>query len=576
MSNLTKYFTDRLKFLTTSAYRGSVARQQIETYVDGVMPNRLKKKANITTTIINVLEDIVNIVLASIVGAVRESNIYSAENPVAVRGIAEIGGHSATRAISARGTIRVRQTVQGLGDLGNMFIIDPSAQFLSTENSLTYLMVGTTPLKFTTSQPYIDIAVVEGRQKTLTYTADGSDLFTIHLDDNDPIENYSIAVTVDGISYIRCDNLMELTSKGYIVKNGFTNQVDITFGGNGYGTRLGVNQVVGVTYSVSSGENGILSIGSTFQILGGVYDLNGDQVDVSGYITATAESGFQIAGNGENIDITKAMAGWSSRSLTFPRPENIKAYLSRYTMLSYIDAWTDVDDDRQTYIMALPRILLSNPLDYYTLADSQLILSQAVRTALVEAITASRRQMVSTEFYFTDPTIKQYAIMVYVEGDVNDNQAFKDSIKSSIASYMMSKTYNSSDLSLSNNLLPYAEFVNIVHDMPDVIRCTIKILSFDNEQAKLNGWYDKVVVDNTGGKKTVTQRITLLSGQDDHIGLTDIGDITTAVHEIPVIRGGWKAVISGVGTSATTMDINGEGIHIYKFNTVLGQGWTEI
>lgn len=566
-----KYFKDKLKFLSKGFQTGNNIKSETQDYLNTILPDRVKSKTNLFNTILNVIQDYTNVIFGNVSNAIRNSNIRTATQPMAIKGLAQLSGYNSVSPISSRGVVKIRQKASGLYNLGNKFKVDSNTILRSLNNNLLYYVDTNLPFYFDAGTNSFYINLIEGIRKTQRFIADGSALYTIHLNDSAFIENYELVVKVGGETWNKSDSLRDIVKgdKEYLTRNGITNQIDIVFGTESNGLILPKGTVIDVDYMTTNGEFGNLDLNSEFEFVSGVINIQNEDVNINEYVSVSVESGFSLGSNGENIETTRTMTGWNSRSNTFARPENLKSYLSRLSILSHIDIWTNSDDDRIFNILCLPKLNLSTELDYFLVDESKFYLSIETKTELKNMIINSKRQMVSDEFIFVNPVLKKYAMMIYIDSDsIFDVSEFKQRIKSLIANLMLQKTWYGNDMDLSNEVISKAMFIDGLYEENDINKVAINLISEENEQAKINKEYISVVEKNTNGIITKTNEIIKVpTGTNPNLGFSDIGDIKVKQNEIPIIRGGFKQYIN----ENTTRDIKDVEIYL-KQNGI----WKEI
>ncbi|BAV39363.1 baseplate wedge [Tenacibaculum phage pT24] len=558
MPKVNLYFKDKFKFLKDAYTNIDSISASIREYIDKNIPNRFKSIANLFNLTIDVTKDVSTLHLLNQETAENELNIFTAQNEGNIRGIAQMTGHNPVLPISARGAVRMTLLNGDLKEFGRTVILSSDSIFRNVENGLTYILQNEIDTRIDTSKPYQFLQLIEGTRKSQTFVIDGNSnlvgnkLYTINLDDSEYIEHYDLKVYVNNELWSKNDSLKDMIvdEKAYLKRVGFGNQVDIIFGNGTSGKAVETGDVIRVEYLVTNGEAGNTTNDSTtFEIISGLRDIQGNGINAGQYVSIVKESGFDLGSDGEDSELTRAMTGYSSRALTFARPEYMKSYLSRLSILSHIDAWTD-EDDLIFNLLALPKITLSSMREYLTLDESKFSLTETQKTSIKGMLDASRRDWVSTEFVFHNPVIKKYAMFVFIDNSiVYDKLDFKYKVEDVISEIMMKKTYGDVDKDTSNDLISRSDFVNALVDLPEINSVNIDIITEENESAKINGFYDKVETEIIGSsKKKITRRIVVSEDTDPNLGLSDIGDIITNKNETPILRGGFEVYQEGGAT----------------------------
>lgn len=283
-------FTDRFKFLSESANTVDSLRSQIVKYLAQSLPTRILSKANIFNLTLDVVQDISNLSMLEIENSLQENNILTAQYESSVRGIAGLSGHKAVRVVSSRGSVEVR-FLPGIQAITPFIMLGKDTTLKCANNSLSYMFNQNDDyLSVPTDVNSFTLDIIEGVRKEQEFVVDfDEELYTINLDDSNPIEHYSVEVYVNGKLFTKADSLYSMNSntEGYIERNGFGNQVDIVFGDGTYGKKLKAGDVVTVSYIISNGEAGnLLEISDNLDMVfnSGVLDSSGEEIDISDYV----------------------------------------------------------------------------------------------------------------------------------------------------------------------------------------------------------------------------------------------------------------------------------------------------
>ncbi|BBI90565.1 baseplate wedge subunit [Tenacibaculum phage PTm1] len=566
-------FTDKFKWLSTEDGKIRNLRTKVTQVLNRLLPSRILSKANIFNLTLDLSQDMTNMMMFYIEDSLTEANIEVAQKESSVRGLATLTGHRATRPISSRGVIRC--TFKSGIQLITPKLVLSNIIATNNENQLQYTanIVGGVR-EVSTSVQSFDLELIEGVLKTVKMVSDGSPLFKVELDDTKAIEQYHMVVTVNNERYTKYDSLYDMgtTTKGYYTKNGYGNQVDVIFGDNVHGSQLAEGDTITIEYRITNGEVGNLTGTETFTLTSGVYDVSGSQFDIGEYIDIKVHSGFQLGSNGESIELTRTLAGYNSRANVLLRPENLKSYLSRLTILSQVDVWTE-NDDLVFNMLLLPNISqkLKRFSDYLYLKDSDLMLSSGVKSDIKTMINASKRQATSSELVMHDPIFKKYAIFVYIDAIVNDKNELRTEIYDKISSIMLSQTFKDTSITSTRPTVSKSAIVDVLYDMAEIRNISIDIVSEVNENARINGYHDYVIEKQVGSvKQLVTERRTIPANTNPNLGFSELGDmIPLNRKEVPILRGGFKRFV----TSTSTVDITKP---IYIFYKTTSNTWDEL
>lgn len=544
-------FFDRFKFLTIAAGKIDTMRAQITQYLNEGLPSRILSKANIFNLTLDVVQDLSTLNLAYVEDSLNENNMLTAQTETAVRGLATLPGHRATRPISSRGAVVIK-LLPGIQNATPTLLLDTSTVVRCVNNNLQYLYDQSDDiLQIPTSISEFTLQLIEGTKKSQEFVADGLKLYTIYLDDQEPIENYYVNVYVDGILWTKYDGKydMGVSTEGYLVRNGFDNQVDIIFGDGVHGITLANGATVKVEYITTSGEAGNVtefSDQASFEFSAGIRDAQGDEIDVTDYVSIAYHSGMSLGSNGENIETTRQIAGYNSRSLVFAQPENMKAFMSRFTTLSHVDSWTE-EDSLIFNLLVLPNVSakISTFSDYLDLPEESLVLTANQKSEIILMLNNTRRQMTSSEVKMHDPVLKKYAMFCYIDAVVFDEASFKDKIYNNISKLMLDETFADVDLN-NDQIIAKSAISNAIYDMSEVRRVAVNIFSEANETARIKGTYTAIETVVDGSKKVKREvEVEVPAGFDPNLGFSELGDIfTEELNEIPILRAGFDKYAS--------------------------------
>lgn len=536
-------FRDTFKILDLAKTNVNNLASQVNRALNSALPNRVLSRSNIFNMSISVARDLATMVILQLEDNLVEQNILVAQKETSVRGLSTLAGHNATRALSSNGVVKIKFK-KGISNITGSSVIFNGTKFRSIQNGLTYVMKESIKSVYTNNDDDVFLSLIEGEYADFQYVAEGLPLEKIELDNTSAIENGNITVKVNGVPFTEADSLYDMPkgTKSFITKNGIGNQVDIIFGNDVFGVLLKDGDVVDVRYLLTNGEDGNVSTESTFEIDSGVYGSNGVAVSINDYAHISISSGFQLGSNGEHIDTTRLMAGMTSRSMVFARPENLQAYLSRLTILSYINVWC-TPDDLVFKMLLLPNLKnkLKTYSEYYSLGVEDMKLNDGQKSAILDYINTSGSQITTTEFEFVDPIFEKYAIFLYVNGDFVDKGQARNKIYEAVAQYMLEKTFLS-NISIEKITIPMGELINrLVDSVDEIEEVNINIISERNEAAKINGYYYKSeIVVGGSSKKKISVRYNLKDGENPNIGFNELGSISpTDQNSIPILSKGF-------------------------------------
>ncbi len=494
-------------------------------------------QARIYKAVLNVQQDQLNLSMLYQAQSHKQLAKHTATKPSSIRGLAEVSGHSATRPISARGTVKLRKTESFA--VGSFLYVAPSASLVCTTNNLVYTVAIDTERKYSLSTNAIELPLIQGKIKTQTFIVDATNedtvLFTVRLDDEEYIEHYSVKFKVNNVIWTKADSLMDMPqgSTTYFMQNGVESQVDIICGDSTHGTELRHGDLLEVEYMITNGELGILSGADEFTIVDGFTNSNGDELTD---FAINRTTGFLLASNGENPEVTRNLIGYSSRAFIFARPSNLQAYLSRLSILSHVGVWADKNNDLIMHVLALPSLNFLNSRDYLNMPEDKFSLTTPQKDAIKAMINNSKRQKTTSEIIMENPNLKRYSMFVYVKGSFDDTDKLKNDIKDVISEIMLAATFKSKDKVFDNTIVN-SNFENGIYNLPEVGSVQVNIFSQDNELAKSNGYYYVNELTTFGASRIVQSvRKTVTTGENPNLGLDSLNSILVIDGEIPILR----------------------------------------
>lgn len=540
------FYRDKFKFLTNAYTNTQEFGRNIRDYVDKSIPARFKSISNIFNITVDVVQDISTLHMLHHEDLTNELNVFTAQHNGNLRGMAQLSGHQPVLPMSSNGVVKMSISKTGLREFGSRVILAENASFRCKSNGLVYSMLREQPIRIQTNSSFIHVELLEGVRKNQTFVVDGNtsttgdNLYTTHLDDTGSIEHEYMKVYVNNELWTEYDSLRDMSSdtKGYLKRVGYGSQLDITFGNDISGRRLKLGNMIKIEYLLTNGERGNVPLETEFELIDGLRDIQGHDINAREYFKIVKESGFMLGSDGESADVTRAMTGWASRSGTFARPEYVVEFLSRLSILSYVSAWTEADN-LIFNVLCLPKLTLSSDRDYFIVPDNKLLLNDIQIASIKNMLMSSGKQWVSTSFTFVQPTVRKYAMIVYIEGNAYDKSDLKLRIENVIAKIMLNKTYGDVSKDISNNSISKSDFINAIYDLPEVDSVGIDIISDQNETAIIEGSYIAKRKD-TDTKAIRVERINVINGISPNLGLSDLGDIITDDNEVPVLRGNFK------------------------------------
>lgn len=561
-----------LKFLTKTRATAQQIFEDTRTYISRVYErsNTLFTNASPFAQILRVLSEIGELILFYVEDSTVEQNIYTAQQPESIYGLARLTGHDPTRGFSATGEISIRLNVES-GDFnkiaGDGITIPANAELKFEANGLSYIL--------RTSKDYFRIGknqkeqlkavIVQGKVETQTLTGTGESFQSFNIQTGKTDHNM-VKVSVNGEQWTKFNSVYEMNGgdRGFIVKTGISGGLDIYFGTNNFGAIPPLGSTIEVEYIVCDGAKGNIEDAEDLKVkwIDEGEDSAGNFYDLNKLLTVTVTSSPKMGAEPESTEFTKLIAPFASKSFVLATPDNYEYFLSRYGIFSYIDAYNTsddgyLDDDNIVYIFAIPDInkKLSKNQDYFSIPQQEMFFDQTEYDKMYEVLQESGQMMVTSEVKFVRPKIRKYAIDIsirYFEG-FSKEEIFND-IRGAVSNYMLNIT--------RRDKLPKSDIVYILEEVEGVDAVNVQFRSETEETARRLGYYESVTTtiaaqepvtleDIGNGKQKYVffkkieevEKVNIAEGDPipyDIAGLDQWGDIIMEKEEIAVFRGGWQ------------------------------------
>ena len=558
-----------LKFLSTSKIRASELISDTKTYI-GRLYGRLGDMfttASPFSQILEVISEISELLFFYIEDATVEQNILTAQHPESIYGLARLTGHDAFRGASAIGEIAIRLNTSSKNDIaGDALIIPANTVIKSNSNGIPYTLRTNSDLfRIEKSNAnYVYIPVIQGVLESQTVTGTGLELQSFNIITKQT-DNDNVTVSVNGEKWEKFDSIydMKANSKGYLIKTGLSNGLDIYFGNESFGMIPPAGSTIKIEYFISRGSVGNLNHSKdlTFKFQTEGFDSMGNSHNLNDVLELKCTVAPIMGADPEDLAMTKLIAPLASKSFVLATPDHYEYFLSRYGMFSYLDAYnsTDdgyLDDDNVIYLFMLPdtKKKLTKNQDYFSLPVDEFFFSQDEKNAIYGVLEKSGQQMVTTEVQIVDPVVKKFRIDVKVRYFENYSKAdLFNLIRSKISEYLMNIT--------RRDRLPKSDLIAVLEAIEGIDSVNIRFVSQKEEEARANGYYTVETVTVTPStptletigngqqkyvffKRTVNTNTVNIAPNDplpeSVIGLDSFGDIILSKNEVALFRGGWN------------------------------------
>ena len=558
-----------LKFLSKARIKATEMIADTRTYISRVYgrSSDLFTTASPYSQILEVLAELTNLVFFYIEDATVEQNILTAQDPESIYGLARLAGHDAFRGSSALGELKIRLNTSAFNDIeGDTLNIPANSVIKASKNGLEYILrTNNDQFVIQKSSPdYIYIPVIQGKIEKQTLTGTGEKLQSFNVIIKKTTDNDSVRVSVNSELWSKYDSLydMKVGTKGYLVKTGITGGLDIYFGNDSFGMIPPLGSTIDIEYIISDGVKGNLTgskdLNFKFQTEG--FDSLGNSCDLNKLLESSFTVAPTMGSDPENIELTKLIAPLQSHSFVLATPDNYEAFLSKYGMFSYLDAYntTDdgyIDDDNVIYLFMLPdtKRKLTKNNDYFNLHQEEFFFSEEEKNGILRTLENSGRQMVTTEVKIVEPKVQYFRMDVkvrYFEG-YNKINLFGE-IRTKISQYLINIT--------RRDRLPKSDIIALLEGIEGIDSVNVRFVSEKEETARRLGYYTSETVTVTpsttrledignGKQKFVffkrnVQTTTVnfapnAALPENVINLDSFGDILLEKEEVALFRGGW-------------------------------------
>jgi hypothetical protein len=244
--------------------------------------------------ILFVLQNLSQLILYFIEDSITELNIQEATRDYSVRSLARISGYDSGRATAAQGEISIAWNTRE-GDVGGgAVIIRNNTQIRCVQTGKIY------SLRFGSDEITIPLVrgnvvrskIVQGNFETGTVTGAGIALQSFNLPSTSGayIDQFYIDVFVNNEKWKRYDSLYDipLNGKGYLVRSGISEGIDVYFGNSNFGMIPQRGSVIKIEYLQTSGLSGNSESTKenplTYKFVSTGTDLFGSEVDLNLYL----------------------------------------------------------------------------------------------------------------------------------------------------------------------------------------------------------------------------------------------------------------------------------------------------
>jgi hypothetical protein len=523
-----------------------------------------------------VFQNISQLILYFIEDSITELNIEQATRDYSVRSLARISGYDPKRTTASQGEVVISWNSTNSRAGGGSVIIPRNTQLRNQQNGQIYTLIIpseriTIPLS-SQSQPQ-SFKIVQGNFDSTNFTSDGSPLlsFNVPTINGQNIDQFYVDVFVNEERWRRYDSLYDipLNAKGFIVKSGISNGIDVYFGNSFFGqipqagSRIRVEYLtnIGIKGNVYSTQNNPL----TWKFSTSGTDLYGASLDLNQYLNIVNSLDPDFGTDPDATSLIKIVAPKTSRAFVFANPQSYEIFLNKLGIFSQIQAYStnfddenneNLDDDNVVYIYLVPDITLNiaSNQDYFSVPVQNFIVTQAQKTRILNLIEDSGSMIATTVVQIVDPVVKRFIMNITISTFVGfDPNTIKQQIRNKISEYMLNLK--------RRDKIPRSDMIAIIESVSGVDSVYVEFIS-EEDQDGLKSLQNTINPDIT---------INYQSSSID-----SFGDIIIGKNQLVIFRGGWSDLdgnnytVSPVRGSLGPINITVQGLPVQvNFNNQL-------
>jgi hypothetical protein len=519
-----------------------------------------------------VFQNISQLILYFIEDSITELNMEQATRDYSVRSLARISGYDPKRTTTSQGEVIVSWNSSNSQAGGGSVIIPRNTQIRNQQNGQIYTLIIpsdriTIPLS-SQSQPQT-FKVVQGNFESTNFTSTGASLLSFNVPSvsGQNIDHFYVDVFVNEEKWRRYDSLYDipLNAKGFIVKSGISNGIDVYFGNSFFGqipqagsrVRIEYLSNLGIKGNVYSTQNNPL----TWKFSTSGTDLYGASLDLNQYLNIVNSLDPDFGTDADATSLIRIVAPKTSRAFVFANAESYEIFLNKLGIFSQIQAYStfedeNLDDDNVVYIYLVPDITLNiaSNQDYFSVPVQNFIVTQAQKTRILNLIEDSGSMIATTVVQIVDPVVKRFIMNITIsifEGF--DPNTIKQEIRNKISEYMLNLK--------RRDKIPRSDMIAIVESVSGVDSVYAEFISEEDQESL------KDLQKTAGPDVTVNYQSS---------SIDSFGDIIIGKNQLVIFRGGWSDLdgnnytVSPVGGSLGPINITIEGLPVLvNFNNQL-------
>lgn len=475
-----------------------------------------------------VVENLSQLIFYYIEDSITELNINEASRVSSIYSLATLAGHNPSRAIGATGQIRIVRK-PSINPPATKAILNNLFRLTCANNGLTYAIELTQDevrLALTGAETPAVFNIRQGLIESQTFTAKGIpfESYQMGAPNNFYIDNFAVNVYVNGEKWVKYESLLDIprNAKGFIVKTGITNGLDIYFGNGSFGQIPKTGSTIVVEYLNTDGSFGNVKVDDPRQVVFTFADTAfsplGEEIQMNDYFQIEVVSPPNFGVDPEDPSLTRLIAPKASKNFALVNLDNYEVLLQKMQMFSTIKVFLDQDangnilDSRMINLFLVPDVtqMFNNGSDYFNLPIANFKLTDFQKNELMKYIERSGTKMISSDIKIVDPRITRYIMNVSVIAyDDTANEIIKSDIADAVGNYFIKLR--------RQDRVPKSDLIALIESLSGVDSVNVNFVSEGNEVDKI-----------------------LNPASQNLIGLDDFNDIIIGLDEFPVLRGGWK------------------------------------
>lgn len=512
--------------------------------------------------LINVMTSSVQNMLSYIEDSLTEQNKYTAERKKSIYNLAAISGY--VPSLGTTTTAYIRLAFKPNTSKNTNIILSNRTRLRCVQNGLIYNIIlpqETIILSLAQDNSNKFLTIVEGMFETQEFISGGGQLWTQNVSFTGDVDIDYLRVFVNEEEWERRESLYDMDPDGkqYCCMTSLKKGIDLVFGNEQYGRKLNDGDVIRVEYLLHGGEMGAIDPDKECDWAweDHVQDTNGNDIDPATVfdIYLMAKENISSGTYSESLQQVAKMIGYNSRALVLADAKNYKLFFNRYSFVGYNRTWTERGSlVVNSLVLRNFAKYLKDGNDYFSLDETDFVLSDTQKLSLQNAIAASGQQLSGTVFNIFDPELVKYAMYVYVKPKTtNYNKEYvMNNIRKLVGEFFSN---------VSNDMfIPKSDIIKLLKDnIKEIDGVNIYFISERNEQAIKDKQYtDKTYIYNmaTGTYDIRTEEVYLYDNENPGLGLDSHGNILLENNEqFPVLMGGWSYNSTNSNQEHTTVTV---------------------